>query len=210
MWGLKTGQTAMADYQLHMQMFRFMKTRFPKVHIAAHAGELALGMVPPEELTHHIRDAIEIAGAERIGHGVDIVYEQSAPGLLRKMRDNHIAVEINLTSNEFILGVRDEAHPVTIYNRFGVPVVLSSDDSGVSRNTLTGEYVLLACRYRFSYDDIKKAVYNSIEYSFMSAQDKEKNRKTLDARYLKFEADMARFQKEMDRGSRKPDEPENK
>lgn len=43
--------------------------------VTLHAGELTLGLVPPEDLRFHIREAIEIAGAERIGHGVDIMYE---------------------------------------------------------------------------------------------------------------------------------------
>jgi adenosine deaminase len=156
--------------------------------------------VPPEGLTHHIRDAIEIAGAERIGHGVDIVYEKAPLELIQEMRAKNVAVEINLTSNDFILGVKGEAHPVTIYARYGVPLVISTDDAGVSRNNLTGEYVLLASRYRFSYDDIKRSVYNSIEYSFMNKEEKARNRKRLDDRYLKFESDVAKFTAGTDSG----------
>jgi len=41
--------------------------------------------------------------AERIGHGVDVMVEDSAENLLKEMATRHIVVEINLTSNAFIL-----------------------------------------------------------------------------------------------------------
>jgi adenosine deaminase len=189
--GPENGYVALRDYKLHMRMFRFLKQRFPSVHLALHAGELTLGMVPPEELRGHIRDAIEIAGAERIGHGVDVTYEDHADQLLETLKKRNVAVEVNLTSNAFILGVQDEAHPVTVYLRHHVPFVVSTDDAGVSRNNLSGEYVLFASRYKPSYDTLKQTVYNSIRYSFLAPQDKEKQLSLLDQRFMKFEADVA-------------------
>jgi adenosine deaminase len=98
---------------------------------------------------------------------------------------------VNLTSNAFILGVQDEAHPVTVYLRHRVPFVVSTDDAGVSRNNLSGEYVLFASRYKPSYDTLKQTVYNSIRYSFLAPQDKETQLRLLDQRFVKFEADVA-------------------
>jgi len=184
-------EVSMRDYALHMQMFRFLKTKYPKVRLALHAGELALGMVPPEGLTFHIRDAIEVAGAERIGHGIDLAHETDAIGLMKEMHDRDIAVEINLSSNEFILGVKNEAHPVTLYRKFGVPFVLSSDDPGVSRNNLSGEYVLFASRYQTSYAEVKKLSYNSLRYSFLAQRDRQRLTRQLDARFARFEAAIA-------------------
>ncbi len=65
----------MADYRLHMQMIDALHTFYPNVHISLHAGELEPGMVPPDGLTFHIRSAVEQGHAERIGHGVDVMYE---------------------------------------------------------------------------------------------------------------------------------------
>jgi adenosine deaminase len=189
--GPENGYVALRDYKLHMRMFHFLKQRFPSVHLALHAGELTLGMVPPEELRGHIRDAVEIAGAERIGHGVDATYEDRAGQLLEALKKRNVAVEVNLTSNAFILGVQDEAHPVTVYLRHRVPFVVSTDDAGVSRNNLSGEYVLFASRYKPSYDTLKQTVYNSIRYSFLAPQDKETQLRLLDQRFVKFEADVA-------------------
>lgn len=189
--GPENGYVALRDYKLHMRMFRFLKQRFPSVHLALHAGELTLGMVPPEELRGHIRDAIEIAGAERIGHGVDVTYEDRPDQLLDTLKKKNIAIEVNLTSNAFILGVQKEAHPVTVYLRHHVPFIISTDDAGVSRNNLSGEYLLFVSRYKPSYATLKQTVYNSIRYSFLAPQDKTRQLQILDQRFAKFEADVA-------------------
>ena len=139
----RNGPVAMRDYSLHMRFFAFLRQKFPNVRLSLHAGELTLGMVPPEGLQSHIREAVEIAGASRIGHGMDVAYERDASGLLRLMREKKVAVEINLTSNEFILGVKGEAHPLMLYRHAGVPFVISTDDEGVSRNNLSGRVCAL-------------------------------------------------------------------
>jgi adenosine deaminase len=182
---------SMRDYRLHMHMFRFLKQKYPAVHVDLHAGELTLGLVPPEGLRSHIRDAITIGQAERIGHGIDIVHEDNPDLLLKMMRDRDIPVEINLTSNAFILGVKDDAHPVSVYLRNHVPIVIGSDDPGVSRNNLSGEYMLFASRYQPSYATLKQVVYNGIRYSFMNTLDKRKQIDMLDKRFLQFEKRIA-------------------
>jgi len=184
---------SMRDYSLHMRMYKFLSAKYPKVKLSLHAGELALGQVPPEGLKFHIAEAVDIAGAKRIGHGMDIAHERQPLGILKKMREKNIAVEVNLTSNEFILGVKGEAHPVNIYRKYGVPFVLSSDDTGVSRNTLSNEYLLFATRYKTSYAEVKKLSYDSIRYGFLSDADKQRLLKQLDTRFAKFEADIAEF-----------------
>jgi adenosine deaminase/adenosine deaminase CECR1 len=188
--GPENGVVSMRDYGLHMRMFAFLKVKFPAVRLAMHAGELTLGMVPPEGLQDHIREAVEIAGAARIGHGVDIAYERDADGLLREMRQRHVAVEINLTSNEFILGVKNEAHPLGLYRHAHVPYVISTDDSGVSRNNLSNEYVLYASRYKPGYDELKETVFNSIRYSFLTETEKAGEMRVLAQRFAVFEARM--------------------
>ena len=104
----------MKDYWLHMLMFKYLHSLYPDVKYTLHAGELTLGLVPPEELTWHISGAVYTAGANRIGHGVDMAYEANCYDLLRYMSKNKIPVEINLVSNEFILKVKDDRHPITL------------------------------------------------------------------------------------------------
>lgn len=191
--GPENGLIALRDYTLHMQMFRFLKQRFPQVHLSLHAGELALGMVPPEHLRQHIRSAIAIAGAERIGHGVDITHEEHPDQILAQLKQGNIAIEINLTSNAFILGVEQQVHPITLYLRHQIPVVITSDDMGVSRNNLSNEYFLFVSRYKPSYNMLKKVVYDSIRYSFLSQSDKLSQLRQLDLRFIKFEAAVAKL-----------------
>jgi adenosine deaminase len=161
------GLVSMRDYHLQMQMIGYAKRLYPGVHVTLHAGELASGLVPPEGLRFHIHEAVETGGAERIGHGADIVYETDAAGLAREMKRRRVLVEINLTSNDLILGLRGKDHPLPFYMRNGVPVALSTDDEGVSRTHLTQEYWRAALDYGLSYSDLKEMARNSLEYSFL-------------------------------------------
>jgi adenosine deaminase len=161
------GYISMRDYRLHMAMIDALHHFYPQVHISLHAGELTMGLVPPEGLRFHIRAAVEEGHAERIGHGVDIAYEDNAPQLLREMAERHVMVEINLTSNAVILGVEGKNHPLMLYRQYGVPTALSTDDEGVSRIDLTHEYVRAADTYPLSYEDLKEMARTSIEHSFL-------------------------------------------
>jgi adenosine deaminase len=158
---------SMADYTLHMQMIAALRPFYPHVPVTLHAGELAPGLVPPEGLRFHIRQAIAIAGAQRIGHGVDVMYEDQPYDLLKTMADRRILVEINLTSNDLILGIKGKDHPLPLYRKYGVPVALSTDDEGVSRIDLTHEYVMAAETFDLTYSELKEMARNSIEYSFL-------------------------------------------
>jgi adenosine deaminase/adenosine deaminase CECR1 len=179
---------SMRDYWLHMQLFKYFKSVYPNVKTAMHAGELTLGLVKPEDLTFHINDAVFIAGANRIGHGVDIAYEKKSEELLKYMAKNKIAIEINFSSNDFILGISGNKHPILLYKVYNVPIVISTDDAGVLRTDLTQQYLILARDYpSISYQDIKKMVFNSINYSFLTPSEKEKIRKGLEGRFLEFE-----------------------
>ena len=93
----------MHDFELHMKMLDYLHGIYPKVHISLHAGELAMGLVPPEGLAFHIRQSIEKGHAERIGHGASVMNERDAIGLLREMAQRKVLVEISLTSNDLIL-----------------------------------------------------------------------------------------------------------
>jgi adenosine deaminase len=158
---------AMADYAEHMRMVGFLRALYPKVHVSLHAGELAPGLVPPEDLCCHVRLAVEQARADRIGHGADIMYEDRPYELLKEMAARNILVEINLTSNDLVLGIRGKHHPFDTYRKFGVPLALSTDDEGIARIDLTHEYRRAVESYALNYADLKQLVRNSLEYSFL-------------------------------------------
>lgn len=157
----------MSDYALQMRMIDFLHGLYPQVHISLHAGEIAPGLVAMEGLCCHVRLAVDEGHAERIGHGVDIMYEDRPYDLLKEMAAKHVMVEINLTSNDVILGVSGNSHPFPLYRKFGVPVALSTDDEGVSRIDLTHEYVRAVQTYELHYADLKKLVRTGVEHSFL-------------------------------------------
>jgi adenosine deaminase len=161
------GTISMADYALHMKIVGFLHALYPKVRISLHAGELAPGLVPPEGLCCHIRLAVEEAHAERIGHGVDVMHEDRPYDLLKEMAAKHVMVEINITSNDGILGVSGKDHPFPVYRKFHVPVSLNTDDEGVSRIDLTHEYARAAETYSLSYADLKQMVRTGLEHIFL-------------------------------------------
>ncbi len=161
---------AMRDYTLHMKMIEYLHTLYPKVHISLHAGELAPGMVPPDGMRFHVRQAVEMGHAERIGHGVDVMYEDDAPALLKELAAKHVMIEINLTSNDGILGIKGAEHPFQTYRAAHVPVALSTDDQGVSRIDITHEYVRAALEYHLSYQDLKQLARTGMEHNFLSGE----------------------------------------
>jgi adenosine deaminase len=158
---------SMSEYHRQMLMLNYLHSAYPTVHISLHAGEIAPGLVPPNGLRFHIREAVDLGHAERIGHGVDIMYENEPQALLKEMADRHILVEINLTSNDVILGVSTNHHSLPAYRAAHVPVALSTDDEGVSRIDLTHEYTRAATDFGLNYLDLKDMARASLEHSFL-------------------------------------------
>ena len=158
---------ARRDFALHMRMLQYLHGVYPKVHIALHAGELAQGMVTPEELTFHIRSSVETGHAQRIGHGMDVMYEDRPYELLRELAQRDVMIEICLTSNATILGIEGKRHPLGEYIRAGVPVALATDDEGVSRSDMTQEYLRGVLDQGLSYSQLKRMARNSLEYAFI-------------------------------------------
>jgi len=161
---------ALRDYTLQMEMLRFLHRQSPEVKVSLHAGELTLGLVPLDDLRFHIRQAVEMAQANRIGHGVDLLYEDDPFALMALMRQQGVLVEICLTSNETILNVRGQDHPFPVYWAAGVPVTLASDDEGIARVDLSHEYQSAVLRYGLKYGDLKRLARNSLEFSFLKGQ----------------------------------------
>ena len=95
------------------------------------------------------------------------MYENRPGDLLKELAAKHVMVEINLTSNDVILGIAGNSHPFPLYRKFGVPVALSTDDEGVSRIDLTHEYVRAVQTYNLRYADLKKLVRTGLEHAFL-------------------------------------------
>ncbi|WP_406383011.1 adenosine deaminase [Streptomyces sp. NBC_01618] len=162
--------SSLANYSLQMRMLKYLRGQYPQAHLTLHAGELAPGLVKPEDLTFHIREAVLVAGAERIGHGVDLVHEDDWRELARTMARRKVAVEVPFSSNKQILGIAGDDHPFNAYRRYGVPVVLATDDPGVSRIDISHEYRYAARTYGLRYTELKDLARASLEYAFRTGR----------------------------------------
>ncbi|MET7284482.1 adenosine deaminase [Streptomyces sp. NPDC005573] len=159
--------SSLRDYSLQMRMLRYLRGVYPQAHVTLHAGELWPGLVKPEDLKFHIREAVDVAGTDRVGHGVDLVHEDDWQRTARTMAARQVAVEVPFTSNAQILGVRGAEHPFNTYRAYGVPVVLATDDPGVSRIDISHEYQYAAETYNLSYPVLKDLARASLRYAFL-------------------------------------------
>ena len=179
------------DYDLHMRMVEFLHARYPQVNIALHAGELTLGLVPPEVLGTHIPKAIAQGHARRIGHGTDVAYHPRPLDLMAEMKRRDVAVEIGLSSSDLILGVRGDRHPLRSYLRAGVPVVIVTDDEGVARSDLTNEYLRAATEHGLGYRELKRMARDSLRYAFLEDGEKRALIERFDRMVRAFESSVA-------------------
>jgi adenosine deaminase len=156
--------------------FNNSQTGRKKVRVSLHAGELipeVLTAATQDHLTYHIRNAVELAHAERIGHGVDVLGETAGGGaedLLRDMAEKRVMVEICLTSNRVLLGASGSKHPLSKYLEYGVPVALSTDDQGILRGDITDEYVAAATDQGLDYKTLKSMARVSLEHAFVEGE----------------------------------------
>ncbi len=139
------------------------------LHRLLHAGEIG----GPEQ----IRDAIELLGAERIGHGIAAMHD---PALLEILAERQIPLEVCPTSNICTgalakqLGknsARIEEHPLPGLLRRGVPIVLSTDDPAMFHTSLLEEYANTA-KMGLREEERSRLVELSFVHAFLPAEDR--------------------------------------
>ena len=178
---------AIRDFSQQMAMLDFLQRQYPDVPVTLHAGELADGLVPPAALRFHIRQSIALGHARRIGHGASVMSEDDPFGLLREMAARKVLVEIALTSNDQILDIRGDRHPLRLYLKYGVPVAIVTDDMGVARSTHTQEFVKAIEEHGLDYLTLKRMVRNSLEYAFVDSATRRALQTALERDFIAFE-----------------------
>ena len=138
------------------------------LHRLMHAGE-----VGGPEL---IREAIELLGAERIGHGIAAIHD---PALMDLLAERKIPLEICPASNMKTAAlarqlrrenVTIEDHPLPKLLRHGMPIVLSTDDPAMFHTTLNEEYAN-AARMGLREDELNRIVEMGFQYAFLPADE---------------------------------------
>jgi len=126
------------------------------LRLTVHAGEAS----GPES----VWDALRVLGAERIGHGVRAIEDES---LINYIVEHDIGLEVCPTSN-VRTGIYPslEAHPVKALYEAGVPVTINSDDPTFFGTTMAEEYAHVHALGVLD-EDILRMIENGFKYAFL-------------------------------------------
>ncbi len=143
----------------------FEDARKAGLHTTIHTGEA------PNPLSGKwILDAINILGAERIGHGVQAI---NSPEVMQVLIERDIPLEVCPYSNYLTQAFNSyEAHPLKKLIEAGVPVTLNSDDPGMFGSTLTDDYIIAHQYQKLSFIDFYKCNEVAYKHSFISEEEK--------------------------------------
>jgi len=161
------GDEAAGPARLFPDVFR--EARDLGLHCLAHAGE-ACG---PES----IRDAVELLGAERIGHGLTAVRDPNVMALLRERR---IPLEVCPSSNVSTgLIAKFEDHPLPKLLEAGLVVTLNSDDPAMFGTSLQEEFERATRCFGLSRESLVWLCRDAVRASFLSVDEKQKLEESL-------------------------------
>lgn len=145
----------------------FQKAKKAGLHITIHSGE-----VPQAESAKWVQDSIEILGAERIGHGIQIIQD---PKVLDFVRANNITLEVCPISNYLTQSFKSyEEHPIRKLLNAGVAITINSDDPGVFATTLSDDYEVLHRVHNFTREDFTRCNQVAYQASFLPEAAKNK------------------------------------
>jgi len=144
----------------------FEHLRRENVPFTIHAGE-AHGLPS-------IHQAVQVCGAQRLGHGVRITEDipDLAGGKLGRLagwiRDHRIALEMCPTSNLQTGAATSIAeHPITALKDLGFRVTLNTDNRLVSGTTMTREMSLLVEQAGWTVEDLRTVTVNALKSAFI-------------------------------------------
>jgi adenosine deaminase len=134
------------------------------LHVTVHAGEAGGA--------ENVRQAVELLGAERIGHGIRAVENSYVVHLLQERK---VALEICPTSNLQTGAVRRFGqHPLMDLLAVGLRVTINTDDPSVSDTTLTDEYVVAMMTMGLTLNQIKRAILIAADSAFLPPEERER------------------------------------
>lgn len=151
-----------ANYPAPLFVDHFKKGRDAGWRITVHAGE-AGG-------SQSVWDAIQLLGAERIGHGVRALED---PKLAAYLAEKRVPIEANLTSNVHTSTVADlDSHPLRDMMAAGLVCSINTDDPGISAIDLRHEFEVAAPGAGLTREQIHQAQINALETAFLSQAEK--------------------------------------
>jgi adenosine deaminase len=146
--------------QPHVKAFEL--ARQENLHRTCHAGEA--------EGADSIRYALEVFGAERIGHGVRL---REDANLMEYVRRNKIALEMCPTSNVQTKATPSlDLHPVDTYLEAGVSVTINTDGRTTTSTSLTQEYASLVRQFDWGMAEIRQSLLNAANAAFLPSDER--------------------------------------
>ncbi|HMN68907.1 MAG TPA: adenosine deaminase [Bdellovibrionales bacterium] len=128
--------------------------------ITVHSGESSHPKAPK-----WVMDAVDVLGAERIGHGLQIIHD---PEVMTKIRDQGVVLELCPTSNMLTNAVPDlKDHPLKKLYEFGIQTTINTDDPGIFNTNLNREYRICREVLGMSESDLEKCAQIAAERSFI-------------------------------------------
>jgi adenosine deaminase len=145
----------------------FEKARRNGLRLTVHSGE-----ANTPSSAQWVKDSIDILGAERIGHGIQIIKD---PAILKFVRDRHIPLEVCPISNWLTQAFKThEEHPIRRLIDAGILVTINSDDPGIFATQLSDDYEVLHRVHGFQSADFDRANDIAALASFISPAEKQK------------------------------------
>lgn len=142
-------------------------------HVTIHAGE-AFGLPS-------IWEALQICGAERLGHGVRIVDDitKQADGsyelgrLASFVRDRRVPLEMCPTSNVHVGAAPSLAeHPIGLLRELRFRVTVNTDNRLMSDTCMSNEFAVLGETFGFDLDDVEWLTINAMKSAFWPFDDR--------------------------------------
>ncbi len=135
--------------------------------ITIHSGE-----APHPKAPKWVIDAVEVLKADRIGHGVQIIHDES---VMRVVRERGITLELCPTSNMLTNAIpKLEDHPLKKLYDFGIPVTINTDDPGIFNTNLNREYRIAHQIIGMSLKDLEVCAQTAAERSFIPLTKRQK------------------------------------
>jgi adenosine deaminase len=145
----------------------FKKAAAAGMRITVHSGE-----APHPKAASWIKDAIDILGAERIGHGVQVFRDES---VMRLLRDRGIPLELCPTSNMLTNAVPDlTQHPLKKYFEYGILTTINTDDPGIFNTNLNREFRIARDQIGLSVEQLETCCQYAAENSFLPLAKRQK------------------------------------
>jgi len=157
---------AEAGFPPHRHLDAFRHVQHENFHATLHAGE-AFGLPS-------IWEALQLCGAERLGHGVRIVDDITGePGhevlgrLATFVRDRRIPLELCPTSN-VNTGVCPSIaqHPIGMLRRLRFRVTVNTDNRLMSDTSMSNEFAQLGEAFGWGIDDFQWVTINAMKSAF--------------------------------------------